>query len=884
MKKGVRQRLNFFMWLLLLLLSAGWIYLFLTVNELKKRVIRIEKQMKPQAEPAEASQPAAKPEKPMPGQPVAAKPGIPVPDKPSVPVQSVPKKEAKAKKPSRPKRNRKEWEYLIGGRWLNRIGAVALVIGLVFFVKYAFDYHWVNEIVRVLMGGAFGILLLAGGRHYYRKQLPIFAQGLIGAGTATLYASVYAAFDFYHFLSFGMAILLMSLVTMLALWQALVYDSLAISLLGWIGAFITLPVLGADPGNQVGLFTYLVFVALGMVLISLKKRNWTILYHLTLYAIYVCCFALMTSSSHSWHLLYLTAFWLIFYLYELAVARKPGVWPAAHLVTASFNAFFMLLGLLILPLHHAVWTGEKVYLFSVAYLLPLAWLKWKRREREFSKTERNRYGFTFLFLVTLAGMIKWNGLALANVWTIESFVLVWLALREKVKQAFYFGTALYGIAALLLLGWTAEILSLHHWIPVWNRETFSYFLWAGMVTFQACQIRKSRTPGWEPWFEIFYTGSAIMLFFWLSIEINIYFDRSARTGFWELNRYFVLYMIWALYSLLVHETGLRQRVRVLVPVSWGMMFLALVSVAVWGMADQPLSSFVPVFNMRFLAFLVEIGCVILMLWRGRKAEPLPSLKWAPVLLLGALLVLLFEIVTLEVGGTSDYFAPAFGDYTRAQWYKGFFISLSWIGYSLLCVWLGRSFRQKLILFFAWGSLGLGVLSVMFQGLFLPARINWMPVINIRFAALFISAACLYLYQSKGKALEAKRIWVLLARILLVVLLFELITVEISGIFAHRLWELNTGNPVLQHQIENQKQLALSISWIFYSLLLMLTGIWRKWAWLRWSAISLFGLSILKIFLFDLSSIETLYRIVSFMALGVILLAVSYLYQRYRERF
>ncbi|MBA4543203.1 hypothetical protein H1164_09860 [Thermoactinomyces daqus] len=136
-----------------------------------------------------------------------------------------------------------------------------------------------------------------------------------------------------------------------------------------------------------------------------------------------------------------------------------------------------------------------------------------------------------------------------------------------MKQAFYFGTALYGIAALLLLGWTAEILSLHHWIPVWNRETFSYFLWAGMVTFQACQIRKSRTPGWEPWFEIFYTGSAIMLFFWLSIEINIYFDRSARTGFWELNRYFVLYMIWALYSLLVHETGLRQRVRVLVPVS-----------------------------------------------------------------------------------------------------------------------------------------------------------------------------------------------------------------------------------------------------------------------------------------------------------------------------
>jgi uncharacterized membrane protein len=48
------------------------------------------------------------------------------------------------------------------------------------------------------------------------------------------------------------------------------------------------------------------------------------------------------------------------------------------------------------------------------------------------------------------------------------------------------------------------------------------------------------------------------------------------------------------------------------------------------------------------------------------------------------------------------------------------------------------------------------------------------------------------------------------------------------------------------------------------------------------AIALFGVAILKIFIYDLSFLETLYRIFSFIGLGLILLVVSYLYQRYKD--
>jgi uncharacterized membrane protein len=84
------------------------------------------------------------------------------------------------------------------------------------------------------------------------------------------------------------------------------------------------------------------------------------------------------------------------------------------------------------------------------------------------------------------------------------------------------------------------------------------------------------------------------------------------------------------------------------------------------------------------------------------------------------------------------------------------------------------------------------------------------------------------------------------------------------------------------KFRNIQQLSLSGIWIFYSIFMLVIGIWRRLKLLRLLSIGLFGVTILKVFIFDLSFLETLYRIISFIALGLILLTVSYLYQRYKS--
>jgi len=76
-----------------------------------------------------------------------------------------------------------------------------------------------------------------------------------------------------------------------------------------------------------------------------------------------------------------------------------------------------------------------------------------------------------------------------------------------------------------------------------------------------------------------------------------------------------------------------------------------------------------------------------------------------------------------------------------------------------------------------------------------------------------------------------------------------------------------------------QHLSLSLLWTAYASVLIALGIQRKSALLRWQALALFGTVVIKVFIYDSSYLERFYRIVSFLMLGLVLLAVSFLYQR-----
>jgi uncharacterized membrane protein len=76
------------------------------------------------------------------------------------------------------------------------------------------------------------------------------------------------------------------------------------------------------------------------------------------------------------------------------------------------------------------------------------------------------------------------------------------------------------------------------------------------------------------------------------------------------------------------------------------------------------------------------------------------------------------------------------------------------------------------------------------------------------------------------------------------------------------------------------KLGLSILWGVCSLALIVRGIFKRIKLLRLLAIGLFGITLVKLFFYDIASLSTILKTVVFIALGVLLLIISFLYNKY----
>ena len=88
-----------------------------------------------------------------------------------------------------------------------------------------------------------------------------------------------------------------------------------------------------------------------------------------------------------------------------------------------------------------------------------------------------------------------------------------------------------------------------------------------------------------------------------------------------------------------------------------------------------------------------------------------------------------------------------------------------------------------------------------------------------------------------------------------------------------------GSPAGFSSLTNEAQFGLSAIWTIYASALFGVGLARRKGMLRWMALALFGVTIVKVFVVDLASLVVMYRILSFLVLGVVLVAVSTWYQR-----
>src|SRR5689334_18356941 len=104
-------------------------------------------------------------------------------------------------------------EANIGRHWLNRIGIIAILIGVSYFLKYAFDNNWIGPSGRIAIGLIAGIAVILWSESFRSKGYKVFSYSLKAVGIGTLYLSLWAAFQLYHLLPSAAVFIAMIVVT-----------------------------------------------------------------------------------------------------------------------------------------------------------------------------------------------------------------------------------------------------------------------------------------------------------------------------------------------------------------------------------------------------------------------------------------------------------------------------------------------------------------------------------------------------------------------------------------------------------------------------------------------------------------------------------------------
>jgi uncharacterized membrane protein len=203
--------------------------------------------------------------------------------------------------------------------------------------------------------------------------------------------------------------------------------------------------------------------------------------------------------------------------------------------------------------------------------------------------------------------------------------------------------------------------------------------------------------------------------------------------------------------------------------------------------------------------------------------------------------------------------------------EGRWITIAWAVEGAVLIWSGLRVR-----FAAMRWVGFVMFAIVAGRLAVISIPAGDFLLNARFATFAIAVACIL-----AACYFASAAWPDLSEA-------EKTACRISGIGANVLalaalslefWDAFGRMPSLGIDRGHAQELALSMLWLVYALGLLGAGLWKKSEAVRWQALVLLGVVIVKVFLFDLSFLEKFYRIVSFFLLGMALLLISFYYQR-----
>lgn len=618
------------------LLLVGVVVAFVQIFGLKKRLDRAEQELRVMrlrlGRPVEAPAPSAAPVAPV-ARTAAAEtpaPGPAAPERPA-PYAAHQATEIPASQPMAPpqpppfipprlakKAEGPSWELKLGAQWMAWAGGLLFLIGIAWFMKYAYTNNWVDPRGRLAIGMAVGAAALVGAEIMRRRGYDVLFQAVTGAGIAIFYTCVYFSFQVYALTGPTASMIMACVVTGSAIVLAVAHNAVAIAILALLGGFLSPVLLGTDENHPYILFLYVTILDLVALCVAYFRR-WR--------GLDILAFAGTTLLYQGWHaryyapdqlvpaLIFTTLFYLLFLIIPTLhslVRRQPEQWDGLTLVVA--NAVYALLAY-----YQALYADHRMALGFVAVgqaALVFALARtWDMRVGRGTKTGESLL-IIAMALVTLAIPLELRLYGIPIAWAVEGALFAYLGTRFDRLSCRIAGVA----AVVLAAGGLFYRLPLHPlpFIPVVNPPFGSWLLVIVAASIVTYLLRNDREV--LPYIAAF--TAYVLLCMLLTLEIFEYWDDS-EAAYRHLYMFDCFAVLWSIIPAAAVLAWLRLRRTPILIVAYVACFFTSI-VAFGGFANyEDYPSVVPLLNLAFLPYLLIVAAFW---WMGillrRHARPI----------------------------------------------------------------------------------------------------------------------------------------------------------------------------------------------------------------------------------------------------------------------
>jgi uncharacterized membrane protein len=775
------------------------------------------------------------------------------------------------------------------------IGGVALALSGAFLVKYSIEMGFLSPSVRLVIGGLFGIsLLLFGNWIHGRTHIANgerISQALSGAGIADLYVCLFAATSFYHLIPPLFGFIGMAAVTAVAVVLSLKQGP-PIAMLGMIGGFLTPALIGLREPNAPMLFIYLYFVVAGLFTVIRQKNWWFIAIPVVL-------------AEYAW-----VIFWL-----ENSFSPHDGVWLGFFLIAVSGTIVFYSKKAMeeyeikksgtftLFPYLNYLSMGGAILLMSaITVKSNFSEMEWglfgclAAGGIVLSYYNQKIYGFipwvsVVMNVIMLLGWHEPNPavlgstlLGFAFLYTFSSYWLMWKAQNPRPWAILAAGSSFiyYVFAYAKFHNWMEDAV---HMAQAWYAADYLWgFFSLGLFILSVCAVIQilNQFKDTEDTKQYLLTVFTLTATAFLSIGLAL----ELTTGF--------LTIALSVEILAVSWINRHVTIKVLRPITgilailFGILLVPQILVQIFLLSISQKTDVLYYFYAQtdVLSYL---------------QSKIPSVKWSlfhlglPALMFGLSsfwlrqqkddrLIRAFEMIGIGLVAVLSYYLTRhafhinesllFAKSTFIE--RGMFTNILFL-YGLACLWLGRIYDRKAILLSGGLLIGFALMRILvfdlllYNPLWSHQQVGAFPLFNALllpygFPMLWLILVNKELIKNKDQK------YIYYTNVFLFALLFFFINFNVRQ-FYH--------GQYLDHAItSNAEVYTYSAVWLLTGIGLLFFGTLKQNKILRVASLAFVMLTVAKVFLYDAAELTGLFRVFSFLGLGISLLGLSWFYTRF----